>query len=141
MCGSSHSEALSLLENKLSNKAISRVSNDQVAVRLSGQPLGINFCIQRWERRCLCLPFCLGARSLPIPCDRPDYSGISHHLADQDDRRHKVGKHTKANAAGVRLERPMTRIVPRRDFERIQDLVALLEKLFGNAPVELRESV
>lgn len=58
-----------------------------------------------------------------------------------DDRRHKVGKHTKANAAGVKLERPMTRIVPRRDFERIQDLVALLEKLFGNAPVELRESV
>ncbi len=56
-----------------------------------------------------------------------------------DERRHKVGKHTKANARGVFLERPMTRVIPRRDFVRLDGTAALLAKLFGHAPVETRQ--
>lgn len=43
----------------------------------------------------------------------------------------KVAKHTKANAEGIKAERPNHRIVPRGRFERLDTLDEVLDKLFG----------
>ncbi|WP_257540750.1 hypothetical protein [Sphingobium sp. CFD-1] len=40
-------------------------------------------------------------------------------------------KHTKGNADGVKFERPGHRVVPRRKFERLATLDAVLHRLFG----------
>ncbi len=45
---------------------------------------------------------------------------------------HQVAKHTKANAAGVKAERPNIRKIPERDFDKVKDADHLLELLFGN---------
>lgn len=52
----------------------------------------------------------------------PDLSGM------------KIAKHAKANAAGIKLERPNQRIVPRSAFTPVASLDALLECLFGPLP-------
>ncbi len=44
----------------------------------------------------------------------------------------KVAKHTKGNAQGVKLPRAGLRVVPRRRFETLQDVGAVVERLFGN---------
>lgn len=43
----------------------------------------------------------------------------------------KVAKHAKANAQGVKLERPGIRVVNLGRFERLPDAAALLDRLFG----------
>lgn len=43
----------------------------------------------------------------------------------------RVAKHTKANAQGVKKERPAIRVIPKGKFEVVDDTRALLEKLFG----------
>lgn len=43
----------------------------------------------------------------------------------------KIGKHTKANAFGVKAERPNIRTVPLRAFEAVGDRKSLALKLFG----------
>ena len=43
----------------------------------------------------------------------------------------KVAKHTKANAEGIKAQRPEQRIVPRGRFERLGSLDEVLERLFG----------
>jgi hypothetical protein len=45
----------------------------------------------------------------------------------------QVAKHSKANAQGVKLERPDIRIVPLGRFERLDGVPALLDRLFGPA--------
>ncbi|MCP1174498.1 hypothetical protein [Ralstonia chuxiongensis] len=52
----------------------------------------------------------------------PDISGM------------KVAKHAKANADGVKLERPNQRVVPRSAFTPLASLDAVLEQLFGPLP-------
>lgn len=52
-----------------------------------------------------------------------------HPLSDIRDM--KVAKHTKANADGIKVERPDHRIVPRGRFERLNTLDEVLERLFG----------
>ena len=42
-----------------------------------------------------------------------------------------VAKHSKANAQGVKLERPAIRKVNLGQFERLPDAAALLDRLFG----------
>jgi hypothetical protein len=42
-----------------------------------------------------------------------------------------VARHTKGNAEGVKLDRPNLRVVPRRAFESIATVEALLRRLFG----------
>jgi hypothetical protein len=49
-------------------------------------------------------------------------------------REMKVAKHAKANAAGVKLERPNQRVVPRSAFTPLASLDAVLERLFGSLP-------
>ncbi|HDR8961813.1 TPA: hypothetical protein QDA70_005543 [Burkholderia vietnamiensis] len=51
-----------------------------------------------------------------------------------DLREMKVAKHAKANAAGVKLERPNQRVVPRSAFTPLASLDAVLEHLFGPLP-------
>lgn len=46
----------------------------------------------------------------------------------------KTATHTKANAAGVKLERPNQRDVPRSAFIPLASLDAVLEQLFGPLP-------
>lgn len=43
----------------------------------------------------------------------------------------RIVKHTKGNAAGVKLERPNHRVIPRGQFERLNSLEAVIERLFG----------
>lgn len=42
----------------------------------------------------------------------------------------KVAKHTKANAQGIKLERPSIREIPKGRFQEIQDISELVKKLF-----------
>ena len=42
-----------------------------------------------------------------------------------------IAKHTKANSAGMKIERPDQRVVPLRRFERIANTSVLLDHLFG----------
>jgi hypothetical protein len=44
----------------------------------------------------------------------------------------KVGKHTKRNAEGVRLERPGIRCVPLSEFDRVDTIGELVTLLFGS---------
>ena len=50
----------------------------------------------------------------------PDLSGM------------KVGKHTKANAKGVKAERPNIRTVPLSRFEHVDTVEQLVARLFGS---------
>jgi hypothetical protein len=43
----------------------------------------------------------------------------------------KIGKHTKANAKGVKAERPNIRTVPLSTFERVDSVEQLVTRLFG----------
>ena len=46
----------------------------------------------------------------------------------------KVARHAKANADGVKLERPNQRVSPRSAFTPLASLDAVLEQLFGPLP-------
>jgi len=46
----------------------------------------------------------------------------------------KTAKHAKANAAGIKLERPNQRVVPRSAFIPVASLDDVLERLFGPLP-------
>jgi hypothetical protein len=48
-----------------------------------------------------------------------------------DIKEFKVAKHTRANAQGVKKERPNQRSIPKSKFENIPDFEALVTKLFG----------
>jgi hypothetical protein len=43
----------------------------------------------------------------------------------------KVAKHTKGNADGEKLERKAIRVVPKREFTKVENIRALVEILFG----------
>lgn len=45
--------------------------------------------------------------------------------------RFAVAKHTKANAKGIKLERPRLRSVPRSAFAQVATIAELSAKLFG----------
>ncbi|MBD9397843.1 hypothetical protein [Pseudomonas sp. PDM11] len=44
----------------------------------------------------------------------------------------RVGRHTKANVAGIKTDRPNIRVVPRASFVRIDSIEALYAELFGS---------
>jgi hypothetical protein len=44
---------------------------------------------------------------------------------------YQVGRHTKGNSEGVKLNRPNVRVIPKGDFERIDTLPEIAERLFG----------
>ncbi len=46
----------------------------------------------------------------------------------------KVAQHTKANVLGVKTERPDHRVIPRKQFEKLDSLDAVLQRLFGQLP-------
>lgn len=49
---------------------------------------------------------------------------------------HRVATHTKANAQGVKAERPDIRKVPKSEFDDVPGgMPELIERLFGPAPV------
>ncbi|MFM0045437.1 hypothetical protein [Paraburkholderia sediminicola] len=48
-----------------------------------------------------------------------------------DIREMKTASHTKANATGVKTERPGQRNIPRRAFARVASSDSVLERLFG----------
>ena len=43
----------------------------------------------------------------------------------------KTGRHVKGNSLGVRLERPNTRVVPKKHFRSLQGIDHVLDVLFG----------
>jgi hypothetical protein len=46
----------------------------------------------------------------------------------------KIARHTKANADGVKLERPNLRVIALREFEQLESLDTTLARLFGRLP-------
>ena len=46
----------------------------------------------------------------------------------------RVAQHTKANAEGIKLERPDHRVIPRSRFESLGSLDEVLQRLFGALP-------
>jgi hypothetical protein len=44
----------------------------------------------------------------------------------------RVGKHVKANAQGIKAERPDIRVVPKTRFERLETVEAVFSALFGS---------
>ena len=46
----------------------------------------------------------------------------------------KLAKHPKANAQGLKLEKPNHRVVPLRHFQNLDTLDAVLKQLFGRLP-------
>lgn len=44
----------------------------------------------------------------------------------------KVGKHTKANAEGVKAERPNIRTLPLSKFDRLTTIEQVVARLFGS---------
>lgn len=44
---------------------------------------------------------------------------------------HRVARHTKANAQGVKAQRPAIRVVPKSKFTPLHDMAALSDWLFG----------
>ena len=54
--------------------------------------------------------------------------------------KYPISKHTKANAQGVKLDRPGIRSVPRKAFDKVPTIIALAERLFGRLPVKQTDS-
>jgi hypothetical protein len=46
----------------------------------------------------------------------------------------KVAKHTKANAQGIKDERPAIRVIPKSCFKEVEDITELISLLFGLYP-------
>jgi len=59
-------------------------------------------------------------------------SGPGHPLPSLG--KYKVARHTKANARGIKAERPAHRVIPKVDFSHEMDLTELMERLFGPIP-------
>jgi hypothetical protein len=51
-----------------------------------------------------------------------------------DNSKWKIAKHPKANAQGIKLEKPNHKVVPIGDFEKLDTMEAVLRKLFGRLP-------
>lgn len=43
----------------------------------------------------------------------------------------KIAKHSRANANGVKAERPNHRVIPKRMFEKVDDINGIIARLFG----------
>ncbi|WP_349618308.1 hypothetical protein [Azotobacter salinestris] len=43
----------------------------------------------------------------------------------------RVARHTKANALGIKAERPNIRVIPKGRFRRVESVEALHRTLFG----------
>jgi hypothetical protein len=61
-----------------------------------------------------------------------DYFGGAPGKSLKSIKCYPIAKAAKANAKGVKAERPNMRVVPLSDFERVLDWDALLAKLFGS---------
>ncbi len=77
---------------------------------LTHDPVTRSFCDIRWFG---------GAPGKPLP--------------DLGDR---AARHSRANALGVKTERPDHRVVPARRFARLEDIAQLVDILFGRLPAE-----
>ncbi|MDF1800139.1 MAG: hypothetical protein P1V81_13250 [Planctomycetota bacterium] len=98
----------------------SKTAQQKVQLALAKKPSGCVVWI-RFDPRSLALgPFGFFGQQAGQP------------MGDLDDL--KVAKHSKANADGVKLERPNLRIVPKGRFETIHTIPDLYELLFGPAP-------
>jgi hypothetical protein len=94
----------------------------KVSVHLSKKPSGCVIWVWFDPNTLRLGPFLWfgGAPGLPLP----DVSVL------------KVAKHTKANAQGVKLQRPNLRVIPKSRFESIATMNELVTKLFGSLRVE-----
>lgn len=48
----------------------------------------------------------------------------------------KVGRHTRANSAGIKASRPAIRVVPESRFDQLEDFAHLADRLFGMVPAD-----
>ena len=95
----------------------SRTSRQNVHMSLAEKPSGCVIWIQ------------FGARSLELGPFL--WFGDKAGQPLPDIARFPVAKHTKANAQGVKTERPRLRVVPRHHFERLESIDDVVERLFA----------
>ena len=93
-----------------------RAANFKVGTKLEERPSGCVVCI-------------FVTKSLEIV-------GFSFFGNEAGERLDEIGslakaKHTKCNAQGVKLYRPLHRLIPRRDFDPVGTMDALIGKLLG----------
>ena len=96
-----------------------RTAQQKVNIALADKPSGCVIWILRQEdhdahRMSLSYRYFGGAPGKPLP----SLEGF------------QVAKHTRANAEGVKKERPAVRVIPKGQFEPVEDTRALLAKLF-----------
>ena len=96
-----------------------RTSSVNVSMNLSAKPSGCVLCIVVTPDLDICGYRWFGGRP-------------GQKLPDIEKR--KIARHTKANADGVKLERPNLRVVPLHEFEPLEPLDATLARLFGQLP-------
>lgn len=48
----------------------------------------------------------------------------------------RIGRHSKGNAQGIKAERPAIRVLPRAAFEPLQSIDAVVQRLFGEVPIQ-----
>jgi len=105
------------IQLKASHSA-ARTANQKVHIALSEKPSGCIIWIHFSEETLDLGPF-LFFGGLP-GCPLPDLSAM------------KTAKHTKANAEGVKAERPSIRTVPKGSFHRVECIREIYELLFGS---------
>jgi hypothetical protein len=95
----------------------SRTSETKINMHLMEKPAGCIVWIQFVEASLELGPFLWfgGRPGAPLP----DVTAL------------RIAKHTKANAQGVKGERPNLRVVPKAKFERVESIRQLVCKLFG----------
>lgn len=97
-------------------------SGQKVHLGLAEKPSGCIVWIQFDEKTLSLGPFLFFGNAAGLP------------LADI--RRFKIGKHAKANAEGIKAERPDIRVVPKSQFQLLSTIDEVFEMLFGPASVD-----
>ncbi len=99
---------------------------------IEGKTAGIKASIKLMEKPSGCILLILVTPALQLQ-SYLWFGGLPREpLPDIKDMR--VAKHTKANAKGIKAELPNQRVIPRKEFTRLETLDEVLQQLFGSLP-------
>jgi hypothetical protein len=102
------------------------------SVMEDGKAANVKVSLKLMEKPSGCVLWIVLSRKLELKSYRW-FGGAPGELLP-DIRDLKKAKHSKGNAAGIKLERPDHRIVPRGRFKQLETLDAVLTRLFGSRP-------
>jgi hypothetical protein len=96
---------------------------------VNGKTAGIKASLKLMEKPSGCIIWILVTPELNLDSYLWLGGAPGHALPDIQGMR--VAKHSKANAGGIKAQRPQHRSVPRGRFEKLGTLDEVLERLFG----------